>query len=186
MKLDKLKTISGTILKKSKHKLVIDEKKYQANKEFVDKAITKQDVRDAIAKGVVKKKNDTGQSRGRARVLLKKKQLKRRRGQGKRRGTPSARQNRNLYNDKIRALRKRLRELKKEDKLNDKNYRQVYLMINGNYFRGKKHLEEYISSGEKKWHQDQHIKLHLKEEESKRQTTRKDLQYLSLKRTELY
>ena len=150
MKLDKLKTISGTILKKSKHKLVIDEKKYQANKEFVDKSITKQDVRDAIAKGVVKKKNDTGQSRGRARVLLKKKQLKRRRGQGKRRGTPSARQNRNLYNDKIRALRKRLRELKKEDKLNDKNYRQVYLMINGNYFRGKKHLEEYISSGEKK------------------------------------
>lgn len=149
MKLDKLKTISGTILKKSKHKLVIDEKKYQDNKEFVDKAITKQDVRDAIAKGVVKKKTDTGQSRGRARVLLKKKQLKRRRGQGKRKGTPKARQKRDLYNDKIRALRKRLRELKKEDKLNDKNYRKVYSMINGNYFRGKKHLEEYIS-GENK------------------------------------
>lgn len=150
MKLDKLKTFSGKILKKSKHKLVIDENKYQDNKEFVDKAITKQDVRDAIAKGVIKKKNDTGQSRGRARVLLKKKQLKRKRGQGKRKGTPRARQSRNLYNDKIRALRKRLKELRKEDKLNNKNYREVYLRINGNYFRGKKHLEEYISSGEKK------------------------------------
>ncbi len=149
MKLDKLKTFSGEILKKSKHKLVIDEKKYQDNKEFVDKAMTKQDVRDTISKGVIKKKADTGQSRGRARVLLKKKKLKRKRGQGKRKGTPKARENKNTYNLRIRGLRKRLSELRKEDKLNGKSYSRVYLMIKGNYFSGKKHLEEYIS-GENK------------------------------------
>ncbi|HOW29221.1 MAG TPA: 50S ribosomal protein L19e [archaeon] len=149
MKLNKLKDISGTLLKKSKHKLVVDKKAYDDNKEFVDKAITKQDVREIISKGVIKKKADTGQSRGRARVLLEKKKLKRKRGQGKRKGTPQARQKRNTYNERVRGLRKRLRELRKEDKLNDKVYSKIYLMIKGNYFRGKKHLEEYIS-GENK------------------------------------
>jgi large subunit ribosomal protein L19e len=150
MKLKKLKEFSGKILNKSKHKLVVDEKAYNNNKEFVDKAITKQDVRDAIAKGVIKKKNDTGQSRGRARILLQKKKLKRKRGEGKRKGTPKARQKVNTYNLRVRALRKRLRELRKEEKLNDKSYSRIYLMIKGNYFRGKKHLEEYINSGEKR------------------------------------
>jgi len=149
MKLDKLKDISGKLLKKSKHKLVIDEKKYQDNKEFVDKAITKQDIRDAISKGVIKKKNNTGHSRGRARVLLAKKKLKRKRGQGRRKGTPKARQKTNRYNKNVRGLRKKLAELRKEDKLNGKSYSKIYLMIKGNYFRGKKHLEEYIS-GENK------------------------------------
>jgi hypothetical protein len=46
-------------------------------------------------------------------------------------------------------------------------------MIKGNYFRGKKHLEEYIS-GENKWHQDQLIKLSSKEELNKKQIIRKD------------
>jgi large subunit ribosomal protein L19e len=150
MKLDKLKTFSGKILKKSKHKLVIDEKSYADNKEFVDKAITRQDVRDIISKGVIKKKPDTGQSRGRARTLLIKKKLKRKRGEGRRKGTPNARQKVNLYNQRVRALRKRLSELRKEDKLNGKSYSKIYLMVKGNYFRGKKHLEEYINSGEKK------------------------------------
>lgn len=149
MKLDKIKDVSGTLLKKSKHKLVIDKKKYDENKDFVDKAITKQDVREIISKGVVKKKADTGHSRGRARVLLEKKKLKRKRGQGKRKGTPQARQKKNHYNERVRGLRKRLRELKKEDKLNGKVYSKVYLMIKGNYFRGKKHLEEYISGDNK-------------------------------------
>jgi len=149
MKLNKLKEISGTLLKKSKHKLVINEKTYKENKDFVDKAITKQDVREIISKGVIKKKSDTGQSRGRARTLLIKKKLKRKRGQGKRKGTPQARQKKNRYNERVRGLRKRLRELRKEDKLNEKVYSKIYLMIKGNYFRGKKHLEEYIS-GENK------------------------------------
>ncbi len=149
MKLNKLKEISGEILKTSKHKLVIDKKSYEDNKEFVDKAITRQDVRDILSKGVIQKKQNTGQSRGRARVLLKKKKQKRMRGPGKRKGTPAARNKENAYNKKIRGLRKRLKELRKEDKLNGKSYSKVYLMVNRNYFRGKKQLEEYIN-GENK------------------------------------
>lgn len=149
MKLNKLKAVAGKILKKSKHKLRLNVEKLEANKKMISDAITKDDVRKVIVEGIVKKESNTGQSRGRARVLLEKKKLKRKRGPGKRKGTKGARQKTNDYNLKVRALRKRLRELKKEDKLNGRNYNNLYLKIKGNYFRGKKHLEEYIN-GENK------------------------------------
>jgi len=149
MKLNKLKEMAGDILGKSRHRLVVDREMYLKNKDVVDKAITREDVKAVIKAGIIKKIADTGHSRGRARVLLEKKKLKRKRGPGQRKGTPSARQKSNEYNQKVRGVRKRLRELKKEGKLNDHNYAKLYLMIKGNYFRGKKHLEEYIS-GENK------------------------------------
>jgi large subunit ribosomal protein L19e len=149
MKLDKLKDMAGKILKKSKHKLKIRSKEYSENKEFVDKAITRNDVREIIKKKVISKDVNTGHSRGRARILLAKKKLKRKRGQGKRKGTLKARNKVSVYNLRVRGLRKKLKELKDEDKLNGKIYSKLYLMVKGNYFRGKKHLEEYIN-GENK------------------------------------
>lgn len=149
MKLDKIKAVAGKILKKSKHKLIVDQEKVQTNKKNVSDAITKDDVRKLIVDGVLVKKSNTGHSRGRARILLEKKKLKRKRGPGKRKGTKKARKTVNEYNVKVRALRKRLKEIKDEDKLNGKNYNSLYLRIKGNYFRGKKHLEEYIN-GENK------------------------------------
>jgi large subunit ribosomal protein L19e len=149
MKLNKLKELASKILKKGKQKLKIDVKSYADNKEFVDKAITRSDVREIISKGVVKKEQNTGQSRGRARVLLAKKKLKRKRGPGRRKGTPKARNKVSLYNLRVRGLRKKLKELRADDQLNEKNYNKLYLMIKGNYFRGKKHLEEFVK-GENK------------------------------------
>jgi large subunit ribosomal protein L19e len=149
MELDKLKDISSKILKVGKYKLIVDTEKVEQNKKLIKDAITRDDVRKIILQGVIKKKQDTGHSRGSARILLEKKKLKRKRGPGKRKGTPKARQTTNLYNLKVRGLRKKLSELKKENKLNDKNYHKLYLMVKGNFFRGKKHLEEYIN-GENK------------------------------------
>ncbi|MDD3244682.1 MAG: 50S ribosomal protein L19e [Candidatus ainarchaeum sp.] len=149
MKLNKLKDFASKIMNKSKHKLIIDQEKYLENKDTVDKAITKEDVKQIIKSRVVKKKPDTGHSRGNARVLLEKKKLKRKRGPGKRKGTPKARNKTNVYNLRVRGLRKRLRELRDEDKLNGKNYNTIYRRIKGNYFKGKKHLEEYVN-GENK------------------------------------
>jgi len=149
MKLNTLKKLAGKILKKSKHKLVIVEDKYVDNIKEVKDSITKSDVKQLIKDGLIVKKPNTGHSRGNARILLQKKKLKRKRGPGKRKGTKSARKKTNEHNLKVRGLRKRLKELKAENKLNDKSYSKLYLMIKGNYFRGKKHLEEYIN-GEKK------------------------------------
>jgi large subunit ribosomal protein L19e len=149
MKLDKLKEMASKVLDVGKQKLKINTAKYAENKEQVDKAITKQDVIDLIKLGVVYREQDTGHSRGRAREKLAQKKLKRQKGPGKKRGTPTARNKQNPHNLKVRGLKKRLRELKKEEKLKDKKYSKLYLMIKGNYFRGKKHLEEFIN-GEKK------------------------------------
>jgi large subunit ribosomal protein L19e len=149
MNLKKLKEVSGKILKKSKHKLILDKDKVILEKKKISESITKDDVRQLIVSGIVKKKKNTGQSRGRARELLLKKKLKRKRGPGKRKGTLKARNKINYHNIKVRALRKRLKELKVEDKLNGKNYNSLYLKIKGNYFKGKKHLEEFIN-GENK------------------------------------
>ncbi len=148
MKLDKLKEIASKVLDVGKQSLKISTEKYNANKEQVDKAITKQDVRDIIKLGVIYKAKDTGHSRGRARKQQEQKKLKRKKGPGKKKGTPKARNKQNPHNLKIRGLKKRLRELKKEDKLKEKKYSKLYLMIKGNYFRGKKHLEQHIN-GEK-------------------------------------
>jgi len=145
MKQDKLIEMSSRLLRVGKNKLTINQEKYTNNKKMVDDAITREDNRKIIVAGIIEKKKDTGQSRGRARILLEKKKLKRKRGPGKRKGTPKARQKSSVYNIKIRGLRNKLQEIKNNNKLNDKNYRKLYRMVKGNYFRGKKHLEEYVN-----------------------------------------
>jgi large subunit ribosomal protein L19e len=149
MKLNKLKETASKVLNVGKQKLKINLEKCKANKEQVDKAITKQDVKDLIKLGVVYKDQTNSQSRARARKITSQKKLKRRKGPGKKKGTPKARNKQNPHNLKIRGLKKKLKELKTEDKLKDKRYSKLYLMIKGNYFRGKKHLEEYVN-GDKK------------------------------------
>jgi len=145
MKQDKLIEMSSRLLRVGKNKLTINQEKYTNNKKMVDDAITREDNRKIIVAGIIEKKKDTGQSRGRVRILLEKKKLKRKRGPGKRKGTPKARQKSSVYNIKIRGLRNKLQEIKNNNKLNDKNYRKLYRMVKGNYFRGKKHLEEYVN-----------------------------------------
>ncbi|MEI8364025.1 MAG: 50S ribosomal protein L19e [archaeon] len=145
MKQDKLIEMASKLLRVGKQRLVINNDKYNDNKKMVDDAITREDIRKVIVTGIVEKRKDTGHSRGRARILLEKKKLKRKRGPGKRKGTPKAREKGNIYNLKIRGLRKKLKELKEKDALKEKNYRKLYKMVKGNYFRGKKHLEEHVN-----------------------------------------
>ncbi|MFH0906322.1 MAG: 50S ribosomal protein L19e [archaeon] len=145
MKLNKLKEIAAVILKIGKSRLVIDEKLYSENKELVTKAITKNDVREIIKKQIIKKRKDQGHSRGAARILLAQKKLKRKRGFGRRKGSPKARAKTNEYNLKVRGLRKKLKELRTKDSLNGKRYSDIYMKIKGNYFRGKKHIDEFVN-----------------------------------------
>jgi len=145
MKQDKLIEMASKLLRVGKQRLVINNDKYNDNKKMVDDAITREDIRKVIVAGIVETRKDTGQSRGRARILLAKKKLKRKRGPGKRKGTPKAREKNNEYNLKVRGLRKKLKELKEKDALKDKNYRKLYNMVKGNYFRGRKHLEEHVN-----------------------------------------
>ena len=114
----------------------------------ISEALTKEDVRGLMAQGLVRKRKDKGQSRARARALREKKRAGRKRGHGKRAGTRKARMKpKERWANQMRTQRAKLRALRKEGKLAEVTYRQVYLKIKGNYFRGAKHLEQFVTGG---------------------------------------
>ncbi len=101
--------------------------------------ITREDVRNLVKKGVIVITKKKGTSRGRARILEKKRKKGRRRGPGSRKGKRTARKpKKEQWMERVRALRKVLKEIRPE------NYRKLYRMVKGGYFKSKKHLLNYI------------------------------------------
>ena len=120
----------------------------------IAKAITRQDIRGLVNKGIIKKKQDKGVSRGRAREIMEKKKKGRRAGSGSRKGTKHARfPKKDRWMLKIRAQRKVLKALRDAGELTRNLYRRLYLMAKGGVFRSKNHMSGII--------------LQIKERESK-------------------
>jgi large subunit ribosomal protein L19e len=117
--------------------------------ERVDQAITRDDVRKLINEGSIARRKIPGASKGRARILSKKKVLGRKAGAGKRKGAKKARtKKKETWMKKVRAQRKLLKEHK--EKLKKSDYRKTYKMVKGGYFRSKKQLSTYIEKREGK------------------------------------
>ena len=115
----------------------------------VSEAMTKEDVRALIKEGVIAKKSVQQQSRGRARVLLAKKAKGRKRGRGKRTGTKKARRGKDVWVKNVRAQRRVFRELRDSGAKFNRPARQIYLMIKGNYFRGKNYIATMVEGAKK-------------------------------------
>ena len=108
-------------------------------------AATKEDIRELVEKGVIKRKPVKGVCR--ARINKKKAQKKkgRRRGHGSRKGKKTARLSRKrAWILRIRALRKRLRQLRDGGEIDRKTYRMLYRKAKGGEFRSVSHLNAYI------------------------------------------
>ncbi len=90
MKAEKAKEIAAGLLKVGKKKIWIDPEEAESVKE----AITKDDIRELIKNGIIKKRKEGEQSRGRARKIEKQKKKGRRKGHGSRKGTAKARTDR--------------------------------------------------------------------------------------------
>ena len=136
---------AAEILKTGKKHLWIDPEQ-QAK---LETAITKDDIRQLISERTIRKKPKPFHSRGRARILGKKKAKGRKGGKGKKKGTKKARMKpKKQWMNKVRVLRKKLRELKKASpgQVKKIGYQKLYGMIKGNYFRGKKYLEQYVAT----------------------------------------
>lgn len=148
MKVEKVKTIAAELLNTGKTKIWIDPKSIEEVKE----ALTREDVKELIKKGIVKKRKENEQSRARARKLLEKKKKGRRKGPGKRKGKRTARaKKKKQHIANVRAQRSLLRKIKKENpKLLEKvgGYRQLYRKIKGGFFRGKRQIEALLKKGE--------------------------------------
>ncbi len=117
----------------------------------VEEAITREDVRMLIKRGLIKKLPKKGNSRGR--IKKRNEQLKKglRNGPGSRKGTKYARFSRKKrWIKTIRALRDELRKLKKEGKIDRKTYRKYYLYSKAGMFKSRSHLLIHLKGSEAK------------------------------------
>ena len=122
----------------------IDRVKIKQDKE-VEEALTREDIKRLINKGLITKIQKKGTSRLGAKKTREQKKKKRRKGPGSRKGSVGARKKKKeLWMKRIRALRRLLKELRDKDKIEKKTYTKLYLMAKGNMFRSKKHLLNYL------------------------------------------
>jgi large subunit ribosomal protein L19e len=144
MNLRKQKELAARTLGVSKKRVKFVAKSAE-DKKALKEVISREDVRALVDDNLIKKLNKRGISRTRANKIAEQKKKGRRQGQGSRKGTANARNNKKRqWITRIRALRKMLQDLKASDRLENKVFRELYLKAKGNFFRNKRHLKLYI------------------------------------------
>lgn len=115
--------------------------------EDVANAITREEIKRLIKEGVIRKIKDQGVSRARARIAHEKRRRGRRRGVGSRSGASGARiDHTKEWVERIRAIRRRLRELKEKRVITVRTYRQLYLKAKAGVFKSISDLHQYIEA----------------------------------------
>ncbi len=110
-------------------------------------AITHEDIRSQIDAGNIKAKPKKGNSRARFRARAEKRAYGHRKGHGHRRGAKGARTpSKEQWMAKIRALRRRLTELREGGQIDRHTYRMLYRKSKGGEYRSTAHLNAYIKA----------------------------------------
>ncbi|VVB70106.1 50S ribosomal protein L19e [uncultured archaeon] len=110
-------------------------------------AITLEDIRAQIKAGNIKAKPKKGNSRSRIRIRAAKRAYGHCKGPGHRKGAKGARTPRKeQWMTKIRALRKRLKELREGGQIDRRSYRLLYRKSKGGEYRSLAHLSAYIKA----------------------------------------
>lgn len=118
--------------------------KVEPSKE-VEEALTREDVRNLIKKGLIKKIEKRGPARSHSRFNLKQKKRGRKKGRGSKKGTKKSRAPpKEEWIRNTRAMRRMLKELKEKKKINNVAYKPLYRKIKGGFFRNKNHLMLYL------------------------------------------
>ncbi|MBN2094848.1 MAG: 50S ribosomal protein L19e [Candidatus Aenigmarchaeota archaeon] len=130
------KRLASRILKIGKSRVWLNPE----NKKEVSEAITAQDIRMLVRKGVVKK-------------LPEKKTISinknKRKEQGRRKGAKHSRiTSKRKWIIKIRGLRAELKYLKEEGLIEKLVYNDLYRKAKGGFFRDKSHLKNYLERQE--------------------------------------
>ncbi len=140
MRVKRVREIAAKLLNTSQDRILFDGKNLKKIKEVM----TREDIKTLILDGVIKKKKTPRQSKARARKRKLEKKKGRHSGKGKKKGTQKAkRPKKERWILKVRAQRKTLRDLLRDNIITRDIYRSLYKKIGGGYFRGKKHLESY-------------------------------------------
>jgi len=133
--------LAAEILKVGESRIWIDPDRI----DYVESAITREEIRKLIHENVVKSLPEKGISRARARVLNEKRKKGLRRGPGGKSGSARAKiSKKQAWINRIRPLRKRLSELKDSRAITESAYRKLYDMSESGVFASKADLERYI------------------------------------------
>jgi large subunit ribosomal protein L19e len=145
MSLKNQRRLAAKILKVGENRVWIDPERI----DDVQMAITREEIKRLIHEGAIRKLKEKGISRARARVLQRKKKKGLRRGPGSRTGSSGARiSKKEAWMKKIRALRRRLRELKAKKIITVSVYRKVYRMAGSGAFKSIAEMERYLKAND--------------------------------------
>lgn len=143
MSLKSQRRLASKLLKVGESRVWIDPERISD----VETAITREEIRKLINENVIKAAPKKGISRARAKILNAKKKKGLKRGPGTREGGSHANiSQKEAWMQKIRAMRKRLRVLKKERIITEVTYRVVYRKASSGVFDSIADLERYIKS----------------------------------------
>jgi large subunit ribosomal protein L19e len=113
--------------------------------EEVEDALTREDIRGLIQKGVIWNVQKKGTSKFASKKKLEQKKKGRMRGDGRRKGSKGARKNdKTKWIEKVRPLRKLLSELRESGQVSREDYGLLYRRIKGGFFRNKSHFMYYL------------------------------------------
>jgi large subunit ribosomal protein L19e len=133
--------LAAEILKVGESRVWIDPDRI----DYVEAAITREEIRKLIHEKVVKPLPEKGVSRARARVFAQKRKKGLRRGPGGKSGPATSKiSKKQAWMNRIRPIRKRLTELKETRAINGSAYRKLYDMSESGIFESKADLERYI------------------------------------------
>jgi large subunit ribosomal protein L19e len=133
--------LAAEILKVGETRVWIDPERI----DYVETAITREEIRKLIHEKVVKSLPQTGVSRARTRVLAAKRKKGLRRGPGGKSGPARSKiSKKQAWMNRIRPLRRRMRELKVSRAITVSTYRKLYDMSESGVFESKADLERYI------------------------------------------
>lgn len=145
MNLSVQKRIASEVLNCGVHRVWLDTERAAE----ISMAITREDIRKLVHRGLIKKKPENATSRVRARKRAIQKKKGRRKGHGKRKGTANARvPKKTRWMQRIRPLRRELKKMRDTRHIEKGVYRKLYRMAKGGAFRSVAHLQTYVEERE--------------------------------------
>ena len=142
MNLRTQRKLAANVLKCGMYRIWIDPEKIDE----VSMAITRDEIRKFINEDIIKLLPENIQSRGRARALAQKKKKGRRIGAGSKKGKKySIVSRKTRWINRIRAQRRKLRDLRDRRIISVNTYRSLYRKAKGGEFRSVAELERYIT-----------------------------------------
>lgn len=111
----------------------------------LSEAITGADIRRLIKDGVIKELPKKGISSYRKNKIKKQKSKGRRKGEGSRKGKIKTRIGRKrTWIKRIRTIRKMIKEMKNNGRIENKTYHDIYVKSKSGFFRSKSHIMTYL------------------------------------------